>query len=82
MFSKRINAKLAVQILIDIPEDIQNLRVAVMRIDKFQPVFHCGAVQMYHEFQEQHLTEQFRRISIVRERFLELGNGAKQGTFF
>ena len=47
-----VYAQIPAKILVDIAQDIQNLHVAVVGINEFQPVLSRGAVQMYHEFQE------------------------------
>ena len=72
MFGNGFDAKFTVRILVNIPENIQYFRVAVIHIDEFKPVLYCGAVQVYHEFQKQDLPEQIRRISVVREGLLKL----------
>ena len=54
-----INGQIAVQMFIDVLKDLDDLGIAIVRINEFQMVFCSSAVQMDHKFQKQYLPVQF-----------------------
>ncbi len=62
-----INGQIAVQMFIDVLKDLDDLGIAIVRINEFQMVFCSSAVQMDHKFQKQYLPLQFCGIPIVKK---------------